>query len=84
MATSTIITSLFWIKKGWARAIPLEYEEVNNIENDPKFEKVSKIKKKLEKEGKLTGDETIKQSAKIIIQKKNQMQLIMKKMKKWK
>ncbi len=49
MATSTIITSLFWIKKGWARAIPLEYEEVNNIENDPKFEKVSKIKKKIRK-----------------------------------
>ena len=71
MASNTIITSLFWVKKGWARSIPLEYEEVNNIESDPKFQKVSKIKKKLEKEGKLTGDETIKQSAKLIEEKMN-------------
>ncbi len=71
MATSSIITSLFWVKKGWARAIPLEYEEVNDIEKDPKFEKISKTKKKLEKEGKLTGNETIKQSAKIIEEKMN-------------
>ena len=63
MASKTIITSLFWVKKGWARSIPLEYEEVNNIEDDPKFKKVAKIKKKLEKEGKLKGDETIKESA---------------------
>ena len=70
MASKTIITSLFWVKKGWARSIPLEYEEVN-IENDPKFQKVSKIKKKLEKEGKLTGEETIKESAKIIEEKMN-------------
>ena len=70
MASKTIITSLFWVKKGWARAIPLEYEEVN-IENDPKYQKVSKIKKKLEKEGKLTGQETIKESAKIIEEKMN-------------
>ena len=71
MATKTIITSLFWVKKGWARSIPLEYEEVNNIEDDPKFQKVSKIKKKLEKEGKLKGDETIKESAQLIEQKMN-------------
>ena len=71
MSSKTIITSLFWVKKGWARAIPLEYEEVNNIENDPKFQKVSKIKKKLEKEGKLTGEETIKQSTKLIEEKMN-------------
>ena len=71
MATSTIITSLFWVKKGWARSIPLEYEEVNNIEEDPKYQKISKIKKKLEKEGKLTGEETIKQSAKLIEEKMN-------------
>ena len=71
MASNTIITSLFWVKKGWARSIPLEYEEVNNIENDPKFKKVSKIKKNLEKEGKLTGNETIKESAKLIEEKMN-------------
>ena len=71
MASNTIITSLFWVKKGWARSIPLEYEEVNNIESDPKFQKVSKIKKKLEKEGKLTGQKTIKESAKIIEEKMN-------------
>ena len=71
MASNTIITSLFWVKKGWARSIPLEYEEVNNIENDPKFKKVSKIKKKLEKVGKLTGNETIKESAKLIEEKMN-------------
>ena len=70
MASKTIITSLFWVKKGLARAIPLEYEEVN-IENDPKYQKVSKIKNKLEKEGKLTGQETIKESAKIIEEKMN-------------
>ena len=71
MASNTIITSLFWVKKGWARAIPLEYEEVNYIEKDPKFQKISKIKKNLEKEGKLKGDETIKQSAKLIEEKMN-------------
>ena len=72
MATNTIITSLFWVKKGWARSIPLEYEEVNNnISSDPKFQKVSKIKKTLEKEGKLTGNETIKQSVKLIEEKMN-------------
>ena len=49
MASNTIITSLFWVRKGWARSIPLEYEEDNNIESDPKYQKVSKIKKKLEK-----------------------------------
>ena len=42
MASNTIITSLFWVKKGCARSIPLEYEEVN-IESDPKYQKVSKI-----------------------------------------
>jgi periodic tryptophan protein 1 len=71
MASKAIITSLFWIKKGWARSIPLEYEEINNIEDDPKFQKVSKIKKKLEKEGKLKGDETIKKSAQLIEEKMN-------------
>ena len=71
MASNTIITSLFWVKKGWARSIPLEYEEVNNIESDPKYQKVSKIKKKLEKKRKLTGEETIKQSAKLIAEKTN-------------
>ena len=71
MASNTIITSLFWVKKGWARSIPLEYEEVNNISTDPKFQQISKIKKSLEKEGKLTGNETIKQSAKLIEQKMN-------------
>ena len=49
MASKTIITSLFWVKKGWARSIPLEYEEVNNIEDDPKFKKVAKIKKSWKK-----------------------------------
>ena len=71
MASKTIITSLFWVKKGWARSIPLEYEEVTNIKNDSKFQKISNIKKKLEKEGKLKGDETIKESAKIIEEKMN-------------
>ena len=61
MASNTIITSLFWVKKGWARSIPLEYEEVNNIEEDPKYQKVKKIKKKLEK----------KESAKLIEEKMN-------------
>ena len=71
MASNTIITSLFWVRKGWARSIPLEYEEVKNIESDPKYQKVSKIKKKLEKEGKLTGNESIKESAKLIEEKMN-------------
>ena len=53
MASNTIITSLFWVRKGWARSIPLEYEEVNNIESDPKYQKVSKIKKKVRKRRKI-------------------------------
>ena len=49
MASKTIITSLFWVKKGWARSIPLQYKEVNNIEDDPKFKKLQKLKKNLKK-----------------------------------
>jgi len=71
MASNTIITSLFWVKKGWAREIPLEYEEINNLDDDPKYQKFSKIQKKLEKEGKLTGKETIKQNVKLIEEKMN-------------
>lgn len=69
--SNTIITSLFWVKKGWARSIPLEYEEINNLRNNPKMQKISKVQKKLQKEGKLKGDETIKESTKIIEENMN-------------
>ena len=70
MASRSIITSLFWVKKGWARSIPLEYEE-QKLESNPKMQKISKIKKKLESEGKLNGEETIKEASKIIEENMN-------------
>jgi hypothetical protein len=42
--SKSIITSLIWIKKGFARSIPKEYEiEPARLEEDKKFEK--KLKK---------------------------------------
>ena len=70
MASKSIITSLFWVKKGWARSIPLEYEE-QKIESNPKIQKISKIQKKLKSEGKLNGEETIKETSKIIEENMN-------------
>ena len=70
MASKSIITSLFWVKKGWARSIPLEYEE-QKIQSNPKMQKISKIQKKLESEGKLNGEETIKETSKIIEENMN-------------
>ena len=64
--SNSIITSLFWVKKNWARSIPLDYETINNIQENKQIKKISKISKKLKEEGKLTGNETIKQSTKII------------------
>jgi periodic tryptophan protein 1 len=48
-----IITSLTWIKRNWARSIPIEYEVEENTIQD-----FQKIKNK----AKLTGNETIKES----------------------
>ncbi len=64
--SNSIITSLFWVRKNWARSIPLEYETLNNIQENKQIKKISKISKKLKEEGKLTGNETIKQTTKII------------------
>ena len=64
--SNSIITSLFWVRKNWARSIPLEYETINNIEENPKIKKISKVTKKLKEEGKLKGNETIKESTRII------------------
>ncbi len=64
--SNSIITSLFWVRKNWARSIPLEYESLNNIQDNKQIKKISKISKKLKEEGKLTGNETIKESTKII------------------
>lgn len=61
--SNTIITSIFWVRKGWAKAIPLEYEEINS---SSKMKEVTKINNKLKKEGKLTGNETIKETTQII------------------
>jgi len=44
--SNSIITSLFWVRKNWARSIPLEYETINNIEENPKIKKISKVTKK--------------------------------------
>jgi hypothetical protein len=42
--SKSIITSLIWVKKGFARSIPKEYEmEAERLEEDRKFEK--KLKK---------------------------------------
>ena len=41
--SNSIITSLFWVRKNWARSIPLEYETINNIEENPKIKKISKV-----------------------------------------
>jgi periodic tryptophan protein 1 len=48
-----IITSLTWIKKNWARSIPVEYE----VGEEP-----VKEYKKLKQKGHLTGGETIKET----------------------
>lgn len=40
MTSKSIITSLVWIKKGYAKSIPIEYEE--EITNIKKFKKVEK------------------------------------------
>jgi periodic tryptophan protein 1 len=51
MAANTIITSLFWVRKGWARSIPLEYEEVKDkSEEETKKKNIKKDKKIIEKE----------------------------------
>lgn len=60
--SNSIITSLCWIKKNWAKSIPLEYETVN----DEKFNKVKKLSSTLKQTGKLKGTETIKESTQII------------------
>jgi len=40
MASKSIITSLVWIKKGFAKSIPVEYEqEVTQIKKYKKVEK---------------------------------------------
>ena len=48
-----IITSLTWIKKNWAKSIPVEYE----VQED-----TVKEFKKIQKKGHLTGGETIKET----------------------
>ena len=63
--SNSIITNLFWVRKNWARPIPLEYENVD-MKNDKEIKKISKISSKLKEKGKLTGNETIKDQAKII------------------
>jgi len=40
MASKSIITSLVWIKKGYAKSIPLEYEQ--EITQIKKFKNVEK------------------------------------------
>lgn len=40
MASKSIITSLVWIKKGYARSIPVELEE--DIQEIKKYKKVEK------------------------------------------
>ena len=64
--SNNIITSLFWVRKGWARSIPLEYEKIDDLKNYKEIKKISKISKKLKNEGKLKGNETIKQETQII------------------
>ena len=64
--SNNIITSLFWERKGWARSIPLEYEKIEDSKNYKEIKKISKISKKLKNEGKLKGNETIKQETQII------------------
>ena len=64
--SNNIITSLFWVRKGWARSIPLEYEKIEDSKNYKEIKKISKISKKLKNEGKLKGNETIKQETQII------------------
>ena len=63
MSNNSIITSLAWIKKGWARSIPLEYE---SITEDKEMQKVAKVAKSLKDKGQLTGEETIKEETKMI------------------
>ena len=63
MSNNSIITSLAWIKKGWARSIPLEYE---SITEDKEMQKVAKVAKSLKEKGQLTGEETIKEETKMI------------------
>ena len=79
--SNSIITSLFWVRKNWARSIPLEYESLNNIQDNKQIKKISKISKKLKEEGKLTGNETIKESTKIIEENEVEEMLIFKKIK---
>ena len=64
--SNNIITSLFWVRKGWAKSIPLEYEKIEDSKNYKEIKKISKISKKLKNEGKLKGNETIKQETQII------------------
>ena len=66
--SSTIITSLFWVKKGWASPIPKGYIKLdkNSEKTNKNLSKISLVSQKLRKEGKLTGKETMKESAKII------------------
>jgi hypothetical protein len=42
--SNTIITSLMWVKKGFCKAIPIEYQE-----EDDKLIEVKKIEDKLKK-----------------------------------
>ena len=64
--SNSIITSLFWVRKNWAKSIPLDYESTNKLEENSQIKKISKVAKKLKEEGKLKGNETIKESTKII------------------
>lgn len=56
MSSHGIITSLFWVKQGWARSIPLEYEE------EGVMKEYKAVDKKLKTKGKLSGKETIKEA----------------------
>lgn len=55
-----IITSLAWIRKGWAKPIPLEFEE----QDEKRLKNLKKAENKLKSKGKLTGVETIKETTK--------------------
>lgn len=61
----SIITSLFWVKKDWAKKVPIEYD-FEEIEKDEKMQKIKKVTNNLKNKGKLTGNETIKQTTEIV------------------
>jgi periodic tryptophan protein 1 len=67
--SKSIITSLTWVKKNWARAIPIEYEEQ---------EETIKEYKKLQAKIKTTGNETIKETTKKLEDNINSLDINMK------